>query len=119
MPSVETSDLRQCAVYWAPDGSYDGVGNPTHLDPVNIRIRVLKEERVDSDPLATPSGKLYKIAVCSELGLNGLVWFGGEVKDLPEEPEVLIVVDTGKVGDVNSRKFRYRAELTRYKVKTS
>ncbi len=44
MPSMETADLRQCAVLWPATG-HDEYGQPTVGEPVEIRCRWVKKSQ--------------------------------------------------------------------------
>lgn len=79
MPHMELSHRRQKAVLWAK-GGYDGYGQPTAAEPVELSVRWVQRRAEMLDPQGNTITVDATVVVDREVAVGGVMW-EGELED--------------------------------------
>lgn len=113
MPSVETFDCTQDAVYWEAL-RYDSHGEFVVLSPVEIKVRWNDDISDSKNPEGHRVGRDAVISSLTELVVGSIVW-KGSIEDVADPPTDLYQIDKDVSGlDVKNRRTRYLWNLSRF-----
>lgn len=119
MPSMETAFRRQFAVLWPKDG-YDGHGEPTVGEPVELRVRWNNKQRLAYDAQGNPVAVDAVVIVDQEIEVGSSMW-EGQLADwygtgsAGDDSGVMEVVTYNETPDIKNRFKRRTVGLTFYK----
>ncbi|GAF90885.1 unnamed protein product [marine sediment metagenome] len=119
MPTVETSDRNQKAVYW-PLISYDNDGEPTLAAAEEIDVRWNEAQKQGTDPDGNTVSIDAEVVVGEDIDPNSEMWLGtlAAYGDLEEAPIRYRVVGFTKTPDLKGRNYHRLLLLSRLSSKT-